>query len=65
MSAKFAQYNVTDTEKAIAVVADVGADEIASTVVVLSETADEGLTAGQLSFKHGVPKGTVAGTWCD
>lgn len=62
MSAKFAQFNVTDTEKAIAVVADVEGD-IAGTVVVLAETDDQGETAGQLSFKHGVPKGTTAGTW--
>lgn len=34
-----------------------------ATVSVQSETDADGLTPGQLSFKHNVPKGTDPGTW--
>jgi hypothetical protein len=56
------KFNVTDTEQAVAIVADVQ-NGVAGTVIVFAETDDEGLTAGQFSIKHNVPAGTQAGTY--
>lgn len=64
MTTRFVHYNVTDTEKAIAIGSGHQPDDSLETVIVLSETDEGGLTAGQMAFKHNVPKGETAGTYC-
>lgn len=58
------KYFNTSAGKQPAIV-DLDANDSATTLVVVSETDADGLTAGQLAFKHGVPKGTEPGTWTD
>lgn len=38
---------------------------LAETLVVLSETDADGLTKGQLAFKHNISQGTEPGHWGD
>lgn len=60
MTLQFVRFN-TSEGKEIAI-ADV-TGEVAETLVVLSETDVDGLTAGQLSFKHSVERGSEPGTF--
>ena len=62
MTLLFKRFN-TSAGQEIAI-ADVEGDN-ATTLVVLSETDNDGLTAGQLAFKHNVPRGTAPGTFSD
>jgi len=62
MTLSLKRFNTSDGPQ-IAVV-DLEGD-VATTVVVLSETDADGLTSGQLTFKHSIEKGTEPGTWTE